>query len=59
MDEEDKIREQIKQVIEGRYKEFDNTKIDIGNNPILGRITYIVFPIWKLEELIKEFQRQL
>ena len=59
LDAEDKIREQIKQIIEARYREFDNTKIDIVNNPILGRITYIVFPIWKLEELIKEFQRQL
>lgn len=59
LDAEDKIREQIKQIIETRYREFDNTKIDIVNNPILGRITYIVFPIWKLEELIKEFQRQL
>lgn len=56
---EDKIREQIQQIIEERYKEFDNTKIDMVNNPILERITYIVFPIWKLEELIKEFQRQL
>ena len=56
---EDKIRKQIQQIIEDRYKEFDNTKIDMANNPILERITYIVFPIWKLEELIKEFQRQL
>lgn len=56
---EDKIRKQIQQIIEERYKEFDNTKIDMINNPILERITYIVFPIWKLEELIKEFQRQL
>ena len=29
------------------------------NNPILERITYIVFPIWNLKELIKEFQNQL
>ena len=57
--DEDKIKGQIKQIIETRYGEFDKDKIDIINNPILGRITYIVFPIWKLEELIKEFQRQL
>lgn len=56
---EEDIREQINEVIKKKYKGFDNNKIDIVNNPILGKITYIVFPIWKLEELIKEFQQQL
>lgn len=56
---ETEIKENIKRVIENRYKNFDKKKIDIVNNSILDRITYIVFPIWKLEELIKDFQNKL
>lgn len=59
LESEKEIREQIKKIIEEKYKNFDNNKIDIDNNPILGRITYIVFSIWKLDELLKEFQKQL
>ena len=36
-----------------------NNKIDIANNPILNRITYIIMPIWKLEELASEFQNKI
>ena len=54
-----KLNEEYKKIIEEKYKNFDNNKIDIDNNPILGRITYIVFPIWELDELLKEFQKQL
>lgn len=53
---EGEIKEQIKNIIESRYKDFDNEKIPIKDNPILHRITYIVFPIWKFEELATEFQ---
>ena len=53
------IQRQIKNIICERYKSFDNKKIEISNNPILSRITYIVFPIWKLEELAQEFQNRL
>ncbi|MCL2050750.1 MAG: DUF1837 domain-containing protein [Lachnospiraceae bacterium] len=45
----------IKKVVENRYRKFDNNKIDISTNPILNRITYIVFPVWKFEELIRDF----
>ena len=44
MDAEDKIREQIKQIIEARYREFDNTKIDIVNNPILKTKVGYIWP---------------
>lgn len=54
-DEED-IQDQIEEIICERYSKFDNSKIKITENPILKRITYIAFPIWQLEELVKEFQ---
>ena len=56
---QEEIRKQIIQIIEERYKSFDKSKIDIENNPILKRITYIVMPIWKLDELAKEFQNKI
>ena len=40
-------------------KKYDNEKIPIEENIILNRITYIVFPIWKLDELLKIFQEEL
>ncbi len=56
---EGEIKEHIKNIIQNRYKAFDNEKIPIKDNPILRRITYIVFPIWKFEELATEFQNML
>ncbi len=53
------IRKQITEIIEKRFRDFDNNKIDIANNPILNRITYIIMPIWKLEELASEFQNKI
>lgn len=55
--DENDIKAQIRSIIQERYKSFDNSKINIKDNPILKRITYIVFPIWKLEELAMEFQQ--
>ena len=57
--EEKKIRDQIERIIDERYGSIDKSKIDIEKNPILSRITYIVFPVWELEKLIEEFQNQL
>jgi hypothetical protein len=51
----DEILTAIKNAIEYRYDKFDNNKIDISANPILNRITYIAFPVWGLEDLIKAF----
>ena len=56
---ESEIKEQIKGIIQERYKSFDNKKIPIDDNQILRRITYIIFPIWKFEELATEFQNML
>ena len=47
---------QIDEIIKKRYCDFDDGKIDIANNPILNRITYIAFPVWDLEALAKAFQ---
>ncbi len=57
-DEED-IKGQIKHIIEKRYEEYANSKIDLRHNPILSRITYIVFPVWKFDELAKAFEKQM
>lgn len=53
------IKKEIDTIIENRYRKFDNGKIPIEKNIILNRITYIVFPIWKLDELLKKFQEEL
>lgn len=53
------IYSQIEEIIKERFKNFDNSKIDIKSYPILSRINYIVFPIWKLEELAIEFQNKI
>ncbi len=55
----DKIRKQIEEIIKARYKEFDNNKIRIEENAILKRITYIVMPIWELDELAQKFQDKI
>lgn len=51
------IRNEIERIIEDRYRNYDNNKIDMKNNPILSRITYIVFPVWDLKELAEKFQK--
>jgi len=55
--DEDTIRNTIRKTIEHRYSSYDKSKIDIVKNPILSRITYIVFPIWNLKELAEKFQK--
>ena len=56
---EEDIKSQIEGIIEQRYSSFDNRKIDIEKNPILKRVTYIVFPVWEFDALAKEFQAML
>lgn len=54
---EQEIKNQITQIVIERYSNFDNSKIDLDKHPILRRITYIVFPIWKFDEIADEFQK--
>lgn len=56
---QEEIQNQIIRVIEDKYRSFDNNKIDLKLNPILKRITYILFPVWELERLISDFQARL
>ena len=55
--DENTIRNNIKKIIEDRYRNYDKDKIDMRKNPILSRITYIVFPVWDLKELAEKFQK--
>lgn len=57
--DEDDIHRQIENIIKEHFNKYDNKKIDIANNPILNRITYILFPVWKLDELVIEFSRMI
>ena len=56
---EEDIKKQIQTIIEERYKDFENSKIDIKKHPILKRITYIVLPVWELDQVAKDFQNKL
>ena len=56
---EEDIQDQIEKIIKSRFENYDNSKIDLKTNRILSRITYIVFPVWKLKELAEEFQKRL
>lgn len=58
-DSEEGIRKQIESIIAERYHSFDNDKIDIKRHVMLKRITYIVFPVWDLRDLVEEFQRMI
>ena len=55
--DENTIRNNIKKIIEDRYRNYDKNKIDMRKNPIFSRITYIVFPVWDLKELAEKFQK--
>lgn len=59
LNSEAEIKEQIQKIIEKKFASFDKEKIDLTKNPILGRITYIVFPVWEFERLAKEYQDML
>ncbi len=59
LENEKSIKNQIDRIITSRFQSFDNLKIPIEENPILTRITYIVFPIWRMEELLLCFQNYL
>lgn len=55
---EESIKKEIEDVIKNRYKGFDDSLIDV-KNPLIQRITYIVFPIWELDELADKFQKMI
>lgn len=59
--DEDDIKEQIMEVIAERGKNLDKKKIKdlLKDRGLDGRINYIILPIWKMDELLKEFQKLL
>lgn len=59
IDNEGHIRQQIKGIIERKFSRYNNAKIDLEQNPILKRITYVAFPIWKMRELLEKFQEMI
>lgn len=56
---EDEIKESIKTIIKDRCLAFDKSKFSVIDDNILSRINYIVFPIWKLDELLDNFQTKV
>ena len=59
IDNEGHIRQQIKGIIERKFSGYNNAKIDLEQKPILKRITYVVFPIWEMRELLEKFQEMI
>ncbi|SOB92584.1 HamA C-terminal domain-containing protein [Pseudobutyrivibrio ruminis] len=57
-DNEDSIKREIENIIKKRFKDFDDNLIDI-KNPVIQRITFIVFPIWRLDDLVEKFQKMI
>lgn len=53
---ENDIKKEIKKIIKERCKSLDNINFSEINNSLLARINYIIFPIWELDELLKNFQ---
>jgi hypothetical protein len=58
-DSREEIMQKITNIIKNKYSKFDKNEIDIENNTILKRITYIIFPIWELDKLVNDFQQML
>lgn len=58
-DSEKGIRKQIESIIAERYHSLDNNKIDMKGHAILNRITYIIFPVWDLKDLVEKFQKMI
>jgi hypothetical protein len=55
----EEILQSINTIISKRFSDFDKNKIDIAKYPILNRITYVVFPVWEFEKLIKDFSQNI
>lgn len=54
---EEEIKESIKSIIEERCCDLDYSCFVNVDRKILTRINYVIFPIWKLDDLLLDFQR--
>jgi len=55
-DTEDELKESIRKIIAERCSKLDPNKFSKIAERKLNRINYIIFPIWKLDELLSRFQ---
>lgn len=53
---EEEIKESIKNVIQERCDDLGNDCFSKIETNVLSRINHIIFPIWKLDELLEKFQ---
>jgi hypothetical protein len=54
---EREIKEGIMKIIEERGKKIEKEVFDIIDVSLHPRFNYVIFPIWKLDELLLEFQK--
>lgn len=55
--EESQIKKEIVKIIEKKCSSLDKKIFKVAENTgLLPRLNYIIFPIWDLEELLKQFQ---
>jgi hypothetical protein len=55
---EEEIHDSIKEIVIEQCKKLDAKHYDVCRN-ILNRIQFIVFPSWKLDELLDKFQKKV
>jgi Cap4 SAVED domain len=56
---EETIKAHIKQIVEEKCRKLDGKVFSLLKGGILNRINYILFPVWKLDELVEDFQNQI
>lgn len=54
---EEEIKESIKSIIEERCFDLDHSCFAHIDTRILTKINYVIFPIWKLDNLLVDFQK--
>jgi len=58
-DNEEEIKNSIKEIIEERCSNLSDDYFDNLKASLLKRINYIVFPIWELDTLLKDFNTKV
>lgn len=58
-DNEDEIKEEIKQIICEKCQSFDQSLFANIDSKVLKRINYIVFPIWDLDKMLDDFTQRI
>ena len=58
-DNEKIIKSNIKKVIQNKCASIDENSFSNINKTTLARVNYIIFPIWELDKLLKDFQNKV